>query len=395
MAVTDKLIAKYTKEVKEAEIDIAKARLELVIIIHKNKNYNLANYKDISEESQASSEVISDVNGRQQAAHTLYTLTYSKNPDSEKIKEALAQKYEYESSSSADNKTTNNPDPNYENSNFSSDVASKTANLYLAIEDYYSAKSNLDFYQSLDIPESDVKIKNPVKVPSQDEQQSIYPAVLVAETTNKLISYNNQLAVFISDVEQYETMLRASIEKGPGKVNVSWIAKIAEKFCRRINYWLAWLRYLLIKGLSGVYKKFQKVLGPIQSFYELAKGVNIDNIVSIFMNFLGFFNFPIQQFALFMKDFLKYTPPLATEAVSLVSSASKATEYGSNLVQEIKTITESTLNSDLDPAIIKRLYDKYAKDEINSIDLNIEFDSISISDIISGNPQKPKWEDYA
>ena len=389
--MSDKKIEKFKKEVANAELEYNKARLKLIIAVNKNKNFNLSTYKEITEESQASKEVIADVDARCNSANQLYLLIYSADSDRSKLNDLVSARAKYTDANSAENATTLNSDPKYNNTFFNTEVANLTGDVYTALEDYHSAKSNLDFYESLVITQTKVEPKPYVKVPEQSGH--IFPVTMVAEATNRLIAYNNQLSSFVNDVQNYETMLRAAVKKGPAKINVTWIAKIAEKFCKRINYWLAWLRYLLLKALSGIYKKFQTVYEPVSKFMEAATKLTIDNIVGIFTSFLSFFNKPVTEFIKFVKDVATYGPPLVSEGVSLAGTTISAAEYGTALVQEIKTVTQSTLNSDLDPAIAKRLYEKYTYAE--NVDLSISFDSFSLTDIISGNPQKPKWEDYA
>ena len=243
-----------------------------------------------------------------------------------------------------------------------------------------------------------------IEVPEQGDH--IFPIQYVAETTNKLKQYNNQLDIYVYNLKGYEKAIRLQVEKGPGKINLSFISKLAEKFCKRLNYWLAWLRYLLLKGLSGVYKKFKKAVEPLQGIYDLLQAlinmdISIDTVVGFITGLISFLVFvasiiflPIIKFIEFVQDVATYTPPLINEGTDLISNASDAVQYGTSLTNEIRNAVEQNLNSDFSPEVLAKMQEKYI--DVGQADLSIHFEPITVDMIFNSEGlQPPKWEDYA
>lgn len=287
-----------------------------------------------------------------------------------------------------------------------SSCSTGASNLYSRVDQLYALYVQENYY--INNPEEGNKYipidpKSYIDIP--DQTGHIFPVTAVAEAINKLIGYNNQLSNFTQEVEAYENSIKKSLEKGPGKINLSWIGKIVEKFCKRINYWLAWLRYTIIKGLSGIYKAFTKTVEPIQDLVDSIKklaemDLSLDTVVSVVGSIIGvfgklaeIFNKPIAELVKFVQDIATYGPPLVEETTQLSSNIIQSTQYSNSLRQEIDKAVNDTLNTDLlDPDIREKLKDKYL--DTSSIDFSIRFEPIKLDDIITGNVEKPKWDDY-
>jgi hypothetical protein len=71
----------------------------------------------------------------------------------------------------------------------------------------------------------------------------IYPIKLVTGWTDKLKMYNKMMDEFIEKIDNTDV-----------DIDITWLCKKIEKFCRKINYYIALVRYEIVKGLSKMYK---------------------------------------------------------------------------------------------------------------------------------------------
>ena len=195
------------------------------------------------------------------------------------------------------------------------------------------------------------------ETPSQEGH--LYPVAMVHKWTQKLKNYNAQLDAFIKQISNYDNT-----------ANKAWVAQKVKTFCNKINYALAWLRYYIIKGLNGVFKKAQSFLDLIDPVVNFS--LSIDSIVSWAKNVIAVFTKPYQTIITFIKDFQTYTPPLVSEAAKLIGK-----------VSSIPPLIAGKLT---------QIFAEGAQEAISNID--IKFESISLGDITSGSVQKPKRSDY-
>ena len=194
----------------------------------------------------------------------------------------------------------------------------------------------------------------------------IYPIVQVVFWTRKLESYNTILDKFIEKIDNFEH--NASKE---------WVVKKVQKFCERINYALAWLRYYILKALQGAYKQAKNLLDKFSPILKIAQGEDVPKTVDAILNWIksviAFFSKPYELIITFIQDVMTYTPPLITEATTLVT---KVSTVPPKLVA--KTV---------------EIVGELSEEAIKNIDL--KFESISLGEITSGaEPEKPNKDDY-
>ena len=191
------------------------------------------------------------------------------------------------------------------------------------------------------------------------QEGHLYPVVMVYNWTQKLKNYNAQLDAFIEQISNYDNT-----------ANKEWVAKKVKQFCNKINYALAWLRYYIIKGLNGVFKKAQEFLNLIDPVVN--SSLSLDSIVNWAKNVIKVFAKPYQTIVTFIQDFQTYTPPLVSETTSLIGK-----------IMVIPTLITGKLI---------QILAENATEAISNID--IKFEPISLGDITSGNVQKPKRSDF-
>ena len=127
------------------------------------------------------------------------------------------------------------------------DLASQNINLYESYYDYmiaYIVSSNIE--EAVNQIESDIE----EEIPQINMKGHIYPCNLVIGWINKLNNYNNQLEEYMKLLQKLEAQLEQEIKGSLSvyaiqvrKTNKAWIARMCEKFCRKINYLLDLLRY--------------------------------------------------------------------------------------------------------------------------------------------------------
>lgn len=207
----------------------------------------------------------------------------------------------------------------------------------------------------------------PKEVTDAEQQGHLYPIKLVTTWTNKLKQYNKQLDDFIDGINEI-----------PVTVDLTWLCKKIEAFCRRINYALALLRYEILKTMSQAYKQaniLSKYIDPIINIQPL----NILKCVEWAMNVLKFFLGPYETVLTFIKDFMTYTPPLVSEAGKLVGNVAT---MPAKLISKIDVNVEAS-GKDGEKKQIAEVYKEY---------IDIKFEPITMGEILGGGPEKPTYE---
>lgn len=191
----------------------------------------------------------------------------------------------------------------------------------------------------------------------------IYPTVQVVFWTKKLNSYNKQLDGFISKMDNYDNT-----------ANKKWVAEKVQKFCMKVNYALAWLRYYIIKALQGAYKQAQDLLKMFSPIVKIAEGGEpLTAILEWINSVITFFQKPYDLIVTFIQDVMTYTPPLIKETTTLVTKVGTVPP---------KLVAKTT-------QIVGELSDEALKN------IDLKFESISLGDIINGTePEKPNKDDY-
>ena len=194
----------------------------------------------------------------------------------------------------------------------------------------------------------------------------IYPTVQVTFWTKKLNSYNTELDKFIERLDNFEH--NASKE---------WVSKKVQKFCERINYALAWLRYYILKALQGAYKQAKKLLDIFSPILKIAQGGDIPETLTAILDWIksviAFFSKPYELIITFIQDVMTYTPPLITEATTLVT--------------KVGTVPPKLVAKTIE--IVGELSDEAVKN------IDLKFEPISLGDVINGKePEKPNKDDY-
>ncbi len=196
----------------------------------------------------------------------------------------------------------------------------------------------------------------------------LYPVKLVTNWTTSLKRYNAQLDDFIAKIEALD----------PLKINMTWLCKKCEAFCRRINYGLALLRYQIIKTLNAIYKQattFSSALDPIVNFNATDILQCLDWVKSV----IAFFAGPYEKIVQFFVDFTTYTPPLISEATTLVAKTATV---------PIKLMTKIELVADGKDGVQKQLAEAYKEY------INLEMETISLADVTGSVPDKPVYAQF-
>ena len=202
-----------------------------------------------------------------------------------------------------------------------------------------------------------------MEIPSQEGH--LYPVTLVATWTAKLKMYNQQLDNFMSRLEDIMP-----------DVDITWLCKKVESFCRKINYAVAMVRYEIVKGLSSIYKQanvFQQYIDPIANFNP----ADIFACLGWVKNVINFFLKPYMTVIQFISDFMTYTPPLIAEAGKLVAKAASVPVVA---ISKIDFVAEG---KDGEQKAIADVYKDYIK---------IQMEPITLGDVMGGNPEKPTYE---
>ena len=287
------------------------------------------------------------------------------------------------------------------NPEYSGNIGACTNKLISVVETIYDlydqledCKLKLQQAQEPDFNPPSIDVEPEPHVEVEEQGDHIYPVTLVCETTNKMIDFNNQLSTFIQDINGYEQMIKDANKKGIAKINLDYVARIAEKFCKRINYWLAMLRYYLIKGLSGIFNSVKKFTEPISNLVDAVTGLSVDSLGKFASSFLKIISGPYAKLVEFVQDNLTHTPPLISQCNKLVKNTSITASKATSLYSEIKEQVDEVLNTDyLDPEVVKRLAEKYTNITDDKYDYKIKFIPISMDDIINaGDIEKPVWK---
>lgn len=211
--------------------------------------------------------------------------------------------------------------------------------------------------------EEEKKEEIPEEAPDVQQEGHLYPVKLVSDWTYKLKQYNKQMDDFLKELDELSV-----------DVDITWLCQKVEAFCKRINKAIAWVRFEIIKGLSAMYKQaniFQKYIDPIVNFNP----TDIFACLGWVKNVIKFFLGPYLTVVQFIVDFMSYTPPLVSEAASLVG---KTASIPGKLINSINIVAEG---KDGEKKQIAEVYKDY---------INIEFEPITMGDIIGGTAEKPK-----
>lgn len=216
---------------------------------------------------------------------------------------------------------------------------------------------------NLSAPSEDTKVETKTEPPSQEGH--LYPVTLVSNWTNKLKQYNKQMDDFLADIDKLSV-----------NVDLTWLCKKVEAFCRKINYAIAMVRYEIIKGLSAIYKQanvFSNMIDPIANFNPTDIFACLGWVKNVIKFFLGPYLIVIQ----FISDFMTYTPPLVAEAGKLVG---KAATVPIHLINTIHFVADG---KDGEQKELAQAMSEYC---------NIQAEPITLGDVMGGSPQKPTME---
>lgn len=211
------------------------------------------------------------------------------------------------------------------------------------------------------------EIKFEKEITDAEQQDHLYPIKLVTSWTNKLRQYNKQLDEFIEDIESI-----------PINVDLTWLCRKVETFCRRINYALALFRYEIIKTASQAFKQatiLTKYIEPIITIQPL----NILKCVEWALKVWDFFLGPYKTIIVFMKDFMTYTPPLVSEAGKLIGNVAS---MPGKLIGKIDLNVQAE-GQDGQKKQIAEVYKDY---------IDLKFEPITLGDLLGGDPPKPEYE---
>lgn len=210
------------------------------------------------------------------------------------------------------------------------------------------------------------KSSQKVEAPDVEQEGHLYPVKLVSDWTAKLKQYNQQMDDFIADLDSLSP-----------QVDLTWVCKKIETFCNKINYALAKLRYQIIKGLSGVFKQaqqFTKLLDPIVNFNLAA----LPSVLGWASNVVSFFFKPYMTVIKFINDFMTYTPPLVSEAASLVGKTASIPVHLLGIIDRVSLVADDKNGDKKEFAEVIKSY------------VNIQVEPITLGDVMGGGTAKPK-----
>lgn len=213
--------------------------------------------------------------------------------------------------------------------------------------------------------------KSTRKTESKEVSQEghLYPVKLVSGWTEKLKEYNQKMDDFLEKIDSLEPT-----------VDMTWLCKKIETFCRKINHALAMIRYEIVKALSAMYKQanaFSKFIDPIVNFNP----VDIFACLGWVKNVINFFLKPYMTVIQFIKDFMTYTPPLVSEAASLVGKTASIPIHLIGVIDRTSFEAEGKDGK-------KKEFAQAVKEYVN-----IKVQPITLGDIMGGSAQTPKMEE--
>lgn len=209
-------------------------------------------------------------------------------------------------------------------------------------------------------PSEESKPEPEPSTPSQEGH--LYPVKIVSNWTNKLKQYNKQMDDFIAKIDALDV-----------NVDLTWLCKKVESFCRKINYAIAMVRYEIVKGLSAIYKQanvFSTYIDPIANFNPTDIFACLGWVKSVIKFFLG----PYMTVIQFVSDFMTYTPPLVSEAAKLVG---KTASVPVHLLGTINFVAEG---KDGEQKELAQAMSEYC---------SIKAEPITLGDIMGGGGEKP------
>ena len=195
----------------------------------------------------------------------------------------------------------------------------------------------------------------------------LYPVEAVVAFTEELKTYNKRMDDFITRIDSVSP-----------ECDLTWLCEKIEKFCRKINYQLALLRYRIVKALSQMYKQanvFSKLIKPIATFNPS----DIFACLGWVKDVITFFFKPYSIVITFIKDFLTYTPPLVSEAASLIG---KTASVPMHLIGVVNNISFTANDKNGEKKAIAEVYKDY---------MQIKFEPITMADIMGKEPEKPTY----
>ena len=239
------------------------------------------------------------------------------------------------------------------------------------VKDYMKYKNDVDTYttnikkletekEKLQNSDNDGKQLTEEDVPKADGH--LYPVALVVKCTNKLKYWNNLLDKYIEKVENTDV-----------NVNLTWLLKKIEWLCRKINYGLAMLRYYIVKSMGALYQKIQDNIPPLKILTSI-NVADLPSVVNLGKCIIDFFTKPYKVLVDFVVDFATYTPPLVSNAATLVGKTATVPVKWLGMINFVAEDKESGEQKHL-----AEVYKQY---------INLKMESISLTDLKNSSSEK-------
>ena len=214
----------------------------------------------------------------------------------------------------------------------------------------------------------EVKVQKEESTPQETApvEGHIYPVATVQSWTAKLKAANKRMDAFLELIDNID----------PIKVDLTWLCKKCEAFCRRINHIIALIRYEIVKGLNGMYKCAKKHLGIIAPIAEF-NPADIFACLGWVKNVINFFLKPYMMIVTFVQDFMTYTPELVSEAATL---AGKVATVPIKLTSKIELVAQSAVD-DTQKGLAQAMTEA----------MQIKMEPITMGDITGGPGAKPTY----